>query len=88
LPAPTFQSGAVSDDLWVLAFDGTEWSAWKEFHFNAPVDHAPVVAASDFNATHGQNIAAASLFSVTDADNDSTAKYQLRDSTTDAASGH
>jgi hypothetical protein len=70
LAGTTFQSGAVSDDLWVRAFDGTEWSPWKEFHVNAPVDHAPVVAASDFNATHGQNIAAASLFSVTDADND------------------
>jgi Ca2+-binding RTX toxin-like protein len=88
LVATTFQSGSGSDDLWVRAFDGTEWGAWKEFHVNAPVDHAPVVAAPDFNATHAQNIAAASLFSVTDSDIDSIAKYQFWDSTTDPASGH
>ena len=88
LASTTFQSGSGSDDLWVQGFDGTTWSNWKEFHVNAPVDHAPVVAAPDFNATHGQNIAAASLFSVTDADADSIPKYQLWDSTADAASGH
>jgi hypothetical protein len=39
-------------------------------------------------ATHNQNIAASSLFSVTDADHDSIAKYEFWDSTTIAASGH
>ncbi|MGN1287564.1 MAG: hypothetical protein ACI4XG_13425, partial [Bradyrhizobium sp.] len=28
----TFQTGTVSDDLWVQAFDGNLWSAWHEFH--------------------------------------------------------
>jgi len=28
----TFQTGTTSDDLWVRAFDGTQWSAWQEFH--------------------------------------------------------
>ena len=88
LSSATFQSGAVSDDLWVQAFDGIAWSAWKEFHVNPPVNHAPVATASDFSATHNQNIAAGSLFSVTDADSDTITKYQVWDSTTDPASGH
>ena len=41
-----------------------------------------------FTATHNQNIAASSLFSVTDADDDSITKYQFWDSTADPASGH
>jgi hypothetical protein len=32
LSQTTFQSGSVSSDLWMRANDGTEWSAWKEFH--------------------------------------------------------
>ena len=88
LGSTTFQSGSGSDDLWVRANDGFEWSAWKEFHVNAPVDVAPVVAATDFNAAHGQSIAATALFSVTDAELDGIAKYQVWDSTTDPASGH
>jgi len=70
------------------ANDGFAWSAWKEFHVSAPVDHAPVVTASDFNATLNQTVAAASLFSVADADNDSIAKYQFWESTANASSGH
>jgi len=73
----TFQSGSGSDDLWVRANDGTAWGAWKEFHVNAPLDHAPVATASDFIATHNQNIAASSLFSATDADGDTITNYQF-----------
>ncbi|MBA2401005.1 MAG: M10 family metallopeptidase C-terminal domain-containing protein, partial [Bradyrhizobium sp.] len=51
-------------------------------------NHAPVVTASDFTATHNQNIAASSLFSVTDADSDTITSYQFWDSTADATSGH
>ncbi|GIQ77045.1 hypothetical protein [Bradyrhizobium sp. RD5-C2] len=88
LASTSFQSGSGSDDLWVRANDGTTWGAWKEFHVNAPIDHAPVVSASDVTATHGQDIAASSLFTVSDADNDTIANYQFWDSTADPASGH
>jgi hypothetical protein len=88
LASTTFQSGSGSDDLWVRANDGFQWSAWKEFHVNAPVDHAPVVTASNFGAAPNQTIAASGLFSVTDADSDSIVKYEFWDSTTSAASGH
>ncbi|MGY3532824.1 hypothetical protein [Bradyrhizobium sp. USDA 4452] len=88
LASTSFQSGSGSDDLWVRANDGTTWGAWKEFHVNAPIDHAPVVNAPDVTATHGQDIAASSLFTVSDADNDTITNYQFWDSTTDPASGH
>ncbi|WP_245309240.1 M10 family metallopeptidase C-terminal domain-containing protein [Bradyrhizobium retamae] len=88
LSATSFQSGSGSDDLWVRAFDGTSWSAWKEFHVNAPINQAPVVTAADFTATHNQNIAVTGLFSVTDADGDAITKYQFWDSTSDPSSGH
>ena len=88
LSQTTFQSASVPDDLWVRAFDGIDWSAWKEFHVNVPANHAPVVTAPDVTASHNQTIAASSLFSVSDADNDTIAKYQFWDSTVDSASGH
>lgn len=88
LASTSFQSGSGSDDLWVRANDGTLWGAWKEFHVNAPVDNAPVVSASDLSATHGQNIAASSLFTVSDADHDTITNYRFWDSTADPASGH
>ena len=88
LAQTTFQSGSGSDDLWVRAFDGFDWSEWKEFHVNAPVEARPVVTAPDFAASHNQNIAASALFSVTDGDGDAITKYQFWDSTTDPASGH
>jgi hypothetical protein len=88
LASTRFQSGSGSDDLWIRASDGFVWSDWKEFHVNAPVNHTPVAAASDFSATHNQNIAASSLFSVTDADHDPITAYQVWDPTSDVASGH
>ncbi|ERF79879.1 MAG: hypothetical protein C207_06896, partial [Bradyrhizobium sp. DFCI-1] len=89
LTSTSFQSGSGSDDLWVRANDGFTWGAWKEFHVNAPLDHAPVVTAADFHATVlNQNVAATSLFSVADADGDSITQYQVWDSTSSAGSGH
>ncbi|MGN1287563.1 MAG: Ig-like domain-containing protein, partial [Bradyrhizobium sp.] len=88
LSSTTFQSGSGSADLWVRASDGTLWSNWVEFHVNAPIDHAPVVTASDVTATHGESFAASSLFSVGDSDGDSITAYQFWDSTSDPASGH
>ncbi|WP_249144797.1 hypothetical protein [Bradyrhizobium sp. AUGA SZCCT0274] len=88
LASTSFQSGSGADQLWVRAYDGFQWSKWSEFHVTAPVDAAPVAVASDFSATHNQNIAASTLFSVIDAENDSIAAYQFWDSTANPASGH
>jgi hypothetical protein len=87
LATATFQSGSGSDHLWVRAFDGTSWGDWTGFFVNAPVDHAPVVTAADYMASHDQNIAATSLFSATDPDSDPITAYQVWDSTSDPASG-
>ncbi|WP_373011789.1 hypothetical protein, partial [Bradyrhizobium sp.] len=88
LTSTSFQSGSGSDDLWARAFDGITWGAWKEFHVTAPIDQGPVASASDVTATHGQDIAASNLFTVSDADGDTITAYQLWDSTSDPASGH
>ncbi|CAN7258582.1 hypothetical protein LJR220_001128 [Bradyrhizobium sp. LjRoot220] len=88
LATTSFQSGSGIDQLWVRAFDGFMWSTWSEFHVTAPVDTAPIAVVSDFTASHNQNIAASTLFSVVDAENDAIAAYQFWDSTANPASGH
>jgi len=89
LAGATFQgaSGGATDHLWVRANDGSVWSAWQDFYLTTPPDHAPVVTAADYSASHGQNIAATSLFSVSDTDNDPITAYQFEDLTADAGSG-
>src|SRR5207253_1175374 len=55
---------------------------------NPPANKPPVVTAPDVMASKGQlSFAASWLIKVSDADNDTIAKYQLFDATTDAASG-
>jgi len=85
----TFQSGSGTDQLWVRAFDGQDWGDWKSFTVAAPIDHAPVVAASNVSLSAGQTVAAASLFSVSDVDvSDQVVKYQFWDSTAGSSTGH
>src|SRR5215831_5308084 len=80
---------AGSETMSVRAFDGMDWSAWDTFNLTTlPINHAPIVTAPGFTASHNQNIAASSLFSVSDADNDTITNYQFWDSTTDPTSGH
>jgi Ca2+-binding RTX toxin-like protein len=44
LAQTTFQAGGSgsNDDLYVQAFDGTDWSAREEFHVTVPANHVPV----------------------------------------------
>ncbi|WP_223969797.1 Ig-like domain-containing protein, partial [Bradyrhizobium sp. RD5-C2] len=85
----SYQSGSGVDTLWVRANDGTQWGSWSpSFNITAPTDHSPNVGAPDFAASHNQNIAISTLFSVSDADGDSMTAYLFWDSTTDPASGH
>src|SRR5262249_6051021 len=83
-----FQSRSGTDLLWARVYDGSRWSSWQSFHVATSPNHAPQVTASDYQAAHNASIPAATLFSVTDADNDVPTKYQLWDSTADASSGH
>jgi hypothetical protein len=69
----------------VIAFDGQTYSnnsIFTYFHVNVAPNHAPVVTipSANVSASAGQTIAASSLFSVTDADND-VLTYFLYDGT-------
>jgi len=88
LAQTTFQTAPGTDQLYVRAFDGFDWSEWKAFTVTGLVNHAPTVTASNFTTTSvGQNIAASSLFSYSDADGQSATQYQFGDGT-GGTSGH
>ena len=61
-----------------------------ELYVVAPVDSAPVVNATNLNVTasHGQNIAVSSLFSVHDAEGDAITAYQFWDFIGNPIGGH
>ena len=93
LAKTTFVAGALgtTDDLGVMVFDGTDYSGNTSFspiHVTA-VNHAPVVTVPEVNvAGHtGQALAASSLFSVSDADNDALT-YFIYDWNAAPDSGH
>jgi hypothetical protein len=88
LSQTSFHGVSGSDDLFVRSFDGVSWSAWTEFHVTAPVNHTPVVSASDVMAANTQSLAASSLFSVSDADNNTMTEYQFWDDSVASGSGH
>jgi serralysin len=83
-------------DSRVGTYDGTDTVSGVEYFsfadrtilYSVLLNHAPVVSASDSTPTPNQNIAASSLFSVTDADSDAITAYQFLDSTIDVTSGH
>ena len=81
LASATFVAGpsGATDQLWVRAFDGTDWSDWVEFHADVPANHAPVVATGDTSLGLNQSVAASSLFTVFDADRTAITKFQFWD---------
>lgn len=88
----SFVFGTVADTLQIRAFDGVSWSAgenaaWAPFTASV-LNAAPVVTTANVTRSHLQTLALSSLISVTDGDGDTPTKYQLWDSTRDAASGH
>lgn len=83
-----FVAGTSVDDLWVTAFDGISWSAWVPFKFTPTANAAPVVTTASITRGPNQTIALSSLFTVSDADGDAITKYQLRDMSAGAQSGH
>jgi hypothetical protein len=87
LAQTTFQAGTTADALKVRAFDGTVWSDWTDVSV-AVQNHTPVTAASQVTAGRNQTIAATSLFTATDADQDTISAYQFLDGTAASTSGH
>ena len=76
LAQTTFVPAAnASDDLLVGASDGHTFSGWSNLQVDGPVNHAPVVMVPDptVQATAGQTLQMSTLFSATDADNDTLA---------------
>ena len=89
----TFVAGALgnTDDLGVMVFDGTAYSGNTSFtpiHVTV-INHAPVVTVPEVNvgAHAGQTLAASSLFSISDADNDALT-YFIYDWNPAPDSGH
>jgi VCBS repeat-containing protein len=88
LATTTFTAGtAVSDGLFVNAWDGSAFSGPKEFHVSVPANQAPTVTASNQTVTSGQVLNASSLFSANDADGDSLL-YFFYDNSAAPTSGH
>ena len=67
------------------ASDGTLWSGWQGFVVTPGPNRAPVVTAPNATLTHNQSVAASSLFSVSDPDNDAITSYQFYDA---SGNGH
>ncbi len=93
LAQTSFVTGSVGDALEIRAFDGVNWSAadtasWSPFNVSIAANRAPVVTTAAITAQKNQALALSSLFTVTDPDGDTITRYQLKDTSTDAASGH
>jgi hypothetical protein len=80
LPQTEFRAGKGTDQLWVRAFDGHEWSPWAAFTVTGS-NAAPVAAAAPRTAHAGTSLGAAALFNVTDGDGDAVLRYEFWDST-------
>jgi Ca2+-binding RTX toxin-like protein len=75
-------SSSATDLVWARASDGQSWSDWKSWTVNSAPhigNSAPVVTAGDAAVLVGEVASAAALFSVTDADSDAIASYELWD---------
>ncbi len=77
----TFRAGAGGlDNISLNVWDGQASSSVVAFSVIVEANHAPTLTAPDFSATRGEVIAAADLFSGTDADSDALS-YWFRDDT-------
>jgi hypothetical protein len=72
----------------VSAFDGTSWSAIKEFHVTALPDRPPVVTASGMTLPGATKVAIGSLFTASDPDGDAITMYTVYDNTLNPNTGH
>jgi hypothetical protein len=77
LAQTVFQNDGGTSDLWVQVNDGSAWSSWTQFHVTGPVNHASIVTATDQVLAPGATVAAASLFSTSDADGGPVALYRF-----------
>jgi hypothetical protein len=79
----------ASERVWARAWDGQAWSAWTPWNItssNHATNAAPTVSAGNGGVLAGDEIAASSLFAVSDADGDVATRYELWDDV--AGGGH
>ncbi|MBW7900131.1 MAG: hypothetical protein H3C26_01520 [Rhodocyclaceae bacterium] len=75
-------NATATERLWARVSDGTTWSDWMPWQMtSAPhlTNEAPVVMANDGATGLGTTVAAATLFSVSDADGDVPTRYEFWD---------
>jgi hypothetical protein len=76
-----------AETVWVRANDGSEWSAWQSWAMTTQ-GSAPVASAANRSVHVNQSLAASTLFSVSDADNNAITQYEFWDSGAAPSSGH
>jgi hypothetical protein len=83
LPQVSYTAGESpgTETLWVRAYDGQAWSWWTSWQMVTCVNEAPTVipAAATQIIAAGDSLAAQSLFSTRDANDDAIGAYQLYD---------
>lgn len=83
----TWNAGSTSgtDLVWVQAFDGKEWGDWASWTMTTSgrVNTPPVTIGNEVTVQAGLSVNASSLFTVTDAENDTITSYMLWDSSQD-----
>ncbi len=90
LSGGTFRAGAAgsSDQLLLNVYDGIVWRRQAvSFMVSAVADKAPVITANSEAIAAGTVKQASMLFSVSDVENHTITRYQLRDNTPGASSG-
>ena len=86
LAQTSFVAGAGAETLMIMAFDGIAWGGWTSFTVTSP-NALPIITPTGTTVFRNQSVAASSLFTATDADNDAITQYQLWDGTSAATSG-
>jgi hypothetical protein len=89
LSSVTFTTGAGSDTLYVQAFDGISWSAWKGLTI-AGTNLRPVVTAlsSTVSATHLQSFGFSNLFASSDPQGSAIAQYAFYEDSLPGSADH
>ena len=74
--------------MWIGAYDGTAWSAWKSFTLTTVPNTPPLATINDHSVAANQWSQVTSWITYSDAENNAATQYQFRDAGTDASSGY
>lgn len=80
-------AAAGSESLFVAAYDGQAWGAWKSFTAATVANATPVVTATDRSLQVNATQQVKTWFTASDANGDAITKYAFWDAGTDATSG-